>query len=111
MSDWGDCITKAVAKLDDGHSEPTNIAIGVAPTCEVLYQQYITESLREVYTQQAREVLRQREQAGEVQLITANVLAHRASLKPGAPPPSAPAPEKTSQCRTFSDPCGVVPTR
>lgn len=32
---WGDCITSAVTRMDDGRTDPFSLAIGISPMCSV----------------------------------------------------------------------------
>lgn len=74
----GDCVRKHVALLDDGKSDPISIAYGVAPSCASLYNELTQDMVHQNITEGGQAAMRERMRDGEIRLITAAVLAHRA---------------------------------
>lgn len=75
--EWGDCVAAAVIRLDDGKSDPSSIAYGVAPVCAVQYQRLTDMMVSSNITDVGQAYARQDMRAGEVRLITSAVLIHR----------------------------------
>jgi hypothetical protein len=78
-ADWGDCIMRAVARLDDGKSDPASVAFGIAPQCSVLYARLTEIMVGKNITDQGQAAMRAQMRAGEVQLITSAILTYRAA--------------------------------
>ena len=78
---WGDCVMSAVARLDDGKTDPVSVAYGVAPQCAVQYDRLSQMMVRENITDAGQANMRQLMKDGEVKMITSAILTYRASRK------------------------------
>jgi hypothetical protein len=74
---WGDCVMHAVARLDDGKSDPMSIANGIAPGCAVLYQQFTETMVSDNITERGQAAMRDRTRSEELRLITSAILTYR----------------------------------
>lgn len=72
---------RAVARLDDGKSDPLSIAHGVGPQCASLYATLSQVHLKEFYTEGGRRNMRRLLDEGELKLITSAILTYRASRR------------------------------
>ena len=75
---------RAIGQLDDGKSDPTSIAYGLAPKCAALYQQFTQAMVSDNITDKGHAAARDRAQAGELQLITTAILTYRKAHPRGA---------------------------
>lgn len=69
----------AVARLDDGRSDPTSIAYGLSSQCAVLYQQFSDTMERGAFTENAQAFARRQSREMEMRLITSAILHYRAA--------------------------------
>jgi hypothetical protein len=76
---WSDCIMHAIARLDDGKSDPTSVAYGLAPQCAALYQQFTEAMVRDNITERSQAAMRDRARSEELRLITSAILTYRAA--------------------------------
>jgi hypothetical protein len=77
--DWQVCIMRAVKQLDDGRSDPTSIAYGIAPQCAVLYQQFTDAMVGENITEGGQAHMAGLMRTNELKMITSAILIHRAA--------------------------------
>jgi hypothetical protein len=80
---YGDCVMHAVARLDDGKSDPMSIAYGIAPQCAGLYQAVTDSVTRGMITEAGIAATRERARATELRIITSAVLTYRAASPAG----------------------------
>lgn len=78
-AEWGACIARQVARLDDGRADPVSIAYGAAPGCKTLYADLTEIMVRRNFTEGGQMAMRQQMRDGELELVTAAVLARRRS--------------------------------
>lgn len=75
---WGDCVRDAVQRLDDGHTDPVSLAVGIGPQCALQYGR-LTDAMTSGYITAAGQAnMRIEMRANEIRLITAAIIAHRA---------------------------------
>ena len=80
---WSDCVMHAVARLDDGKSDPIGVANGIAPQCAALYQQFTEAMVSDNITERGQAAMRDRTRDGELRLITSAILTYRAASPAG----------------------------
>jgi hypothetical protein len=83
LDTWSECIMRAVARLDDGKSDPASVAYGIAPQCAAMYQQFTETMVGGAVTENAQAYMRSETQAQEIRLITSAVLTYRAASPAG----------------------------
>ena len=76
---WLDCVLQAIARLDDGKSDPVSIAYGIEPSCAVLYQKVIQTNLKSLRTDAGLRYGQRLYNDMELQTIAAGILTYRAS--------------------------------
>ena len=76
---WTDCVARAIARLDDGKSDPVSIAYGIEPSCAVLYQKVAETYLKGFHTFEGQMYMRRKLDGVELQAITADIVTYRAS--------------------------------
>lgn len=75
---WGDCIAGAVARVDDGRTDPASVAYGVAPMCATQYAALTNAFVQKsAITTEGQDFYRQRMRADEIRLITSAILIRR----------------------------------
>jgi TPR repeat protein len=80
MDPWSDCIWNAVARMDDGKSDPVSVAYGIEPSCAVLYEQVIQAELKGMpETLEMQIYMRRKYEDEELKSITDAVLTYRKS--------------------------------
>ena len=78
MEPWSDCVWKAVARLDDGKSDPVSVAYGIEPSCAVLYEQVIQTELKGMSaTLEIQIYMRRKYEDEELKSITDAILTYR----------------------------------
>lgn len=78
---WSECVKINVEKLDDGKSDPTSIAAGVAPLCASEYNQITQMMVSENITDVGQANARRQMAGNEIRLITSAVLTRRANKR------------------------------
>ena len=83
---WGDCVMATVVQLDDGHSDPTNIAYRISPRCADLYTKLTDLVASQFKTDDGQLNMRKDMQTNEIKTITSAVLIHRSHQSEGWQP-------------------------
>jgi len=78
---YSECLMAAVNRLDDGHSDPASIAMGVAGACSGQYAQLSLQMQSEIITDTGQAYLRDQMRSNELRLATTAVLTYRASKR------------------------------
>lgn len=78
---YGDCVARAVARLDDGRTDPVSMAVGIAPACAVEYQRLSELMIRSQVTDNSQVDMRRQMRDGEIRLVTAAIIARRAAAR------------------------------
>lgn len=78
---WGDCIARAVDRLDDGRTDPVSIAAGVSPRCAGEYARLSEIMVRENFTERGQAYMRSTMRDEEIKLIASAVLTRRAARR------------------------------
>lgn len=78
MHAWTNCIASAVARLDDGRTDPVSMAAAISPYCAQQYQIYWRTMASPIMTErgEARAAAEMRD--NEVRLVAAAIVEHRA---------------------------------
>jgi hypothetical protein len=76
---WSDCVWTAVARLDDGKSDPLSIAYGIEPQCAAQYEKIVETNLEGIRTFQGQTYGRRVYEDKELKLITSVILTYRKS--------------------------------
>jgi hypothetical protein len=74
---YNDCLLRSVALLDDGKSDPVNIAHEVQPTCAALYEKLTQTLVSRATTQKGKDDTRAMYKDGEMRAITNAILFYR----------------------------------
>lgn len=77
LDSWSECVKAAVARMDDGKTDPTSLAYGISPMCAAQYAAFTEQMVRSNITDNGQLYARAEAQRQELRLITAAVLAHR----------------------------------
>jgi len=72
-------VARAIARLDDGKSDPVSIAYGIEPSCAVLYEKFTETYLKDFHTFEGQMYMRRKLDGLELQAITADIVTYRAS--------------------------------
>jgi hypothetical protein len=70
-------------RLDDGHSDPVSVALGIEPVCGVQYNTLTNIMVNQFTTEAGQENKRQLMKSNEVKGITSAILIYRSKRKPG----------------------------
>lgn len=76
------CTMAAVARLDDGRSDPASVAMGVAGACAGQYAMLSDTMQGDMITVRGQNAMRDQMQSNELRLATAAVLTYRAAKRP-----------------------------
>ena len=74
---YNDCVSRSVASLDDGKSDPASIAYNVQPTCAALYEKLTQTVVNRAKTEKAKSDAQARYRDGEIKAIVSVVLVYR----------------------------------
>jgi hypothetical protein len=88
-SAWAACIGDAVARMDDGKTDPVSLAYGIAPQCAGSYQRFSEAEVSNYITENGQRAQRQLWRDKELQMVTSAILIHRTKGK--ASPSALPA--------------------
>lgn len=78
---YAGCTMAAVKRLDDGHSDPASIAMGVAGACSGTYAQLSDAMQSQMITDNGQAYMRDQMRTNELRLATDAVLTYRASQR------------------------------
>src|SRR5262245_55409837 len=81
LDTWEGCIRENVRRLDDGRTDPVSLAVGVSPNCVGLWNSYYNMTMATKITKRAQDHAREELREDELRLITAAIVAHRASVQ------------------------------
>jgi hypothetical protein len=81
MDAWGDCVMNAVQRMDDGKTDPTSMAYGIAPMCASLYQDFSEAMVADMHTDKGQAHMRTLARQNELRMITSAILIHRSKAK------------------------------
>ena len=70
---WGDCVRSAVEQVDDGKSDPMNVAAGISTMCAAFYDKVRQSS----GAQKDQESMSANVKEGELRMIVSAILDHR----------------------------------
>lgn len=78
---YADCTMAAVARLDDGRSDPASVAMGVAGACAAPYAALTNQVQGGYVTAAGRASARDTMQTNELRMATNAVLTYRAAKR------------------------------
>lgn len=78
---YSDCAMAAVARLDDGRSDPASVAMGVSAACAAQYAAVSNQVQSGFVTAAGRASARDTMQTNELRMATNAVLTYRASKR------------------------------
>jgi hypothetical protein len=84
---WMECVIRAIARLDDGKSDPASISYGIAPVCAVEHEHLTETYLKGVTSLEARIYLHQLYEDTAAPSITTAVLTYRVAENRHSMPP------------------------
>lgn len=85
LAPWSDCIRAAAARLDDGKSDPTSIALGITSACAAQYNTFREHMVGKNITQNGQAAARIMARDMEIRLATTAVLYQRATTRRPSP--------------------------
>jgi hypothetical protein len=77
---WGDCVKSAVEQVDDGKSDPMNVAAGISTMCAAFYDKVRQSQIKvrqSSGTQKGEESTSASLKEGELRMIVSAILDHR----------------------------------
>jgi hypothetical protein len=77
--EYSSCIMAAVARLDDGKSDPVSIAYGVSGQCSVQYNKLSDAMIGDMITENGQAYMRDQMRNNELKLASSAVLTYRAA--------------------------------
>lgn len=81
---YGSCVAAAVARMDDGRTDPFSLAVGIMPMCKPQYARLTNLMIYRNITERGQNEMRREMREGEVQLVTSAIVIHRSKSKPRA---------------------------
>lgn len=78
---YADCTMAAVARLDDGRSDPASVAMGVAGVCAGQYAALGQTAQGGMITEAGRASVRDSMRTNELRMATSAVLTYRAAKR------------------------------
>ena len=78
---WGDCVRSAVERVDDGKSDPMNVAAGISAMCAAFYDKVRQSQIKVRQSsgaQKDQESMSANVKEGELRMIVSAILDHRA---------------------------------
>ena len=77
---WGDCVRSAVEQVDDGKSDPMNVAAGISATCAAFYDKVRQSQVKVRQSsgaQKDQDSMSANVKEGELRMIVSAIIDHR----------------------------------
>ena len=78
---WGDCVRSAVEQVDDGKSDPMNVAAGISAMCAAFYDKVRQSQIKVRQSSGTQKGQDANLKEGELRMIVSAILDHRAQAR------------------------------
>src|SRR6516164_317037 len=78
---WGDCVRSAVQRVDDGKSDPMNVAAGISTMCAEFYDKVRASQIKVRQSSGTQKGQDANLKEGELRMIVSAILDHRAQAR------------------------------